>query len=443
MKKTISIIALLFGLSFLTSCESTVTMDGSADARVDAVIKGYISELAAAENGWIFDVMTSEGNYRFYMEFTDDNMVTMYTDNLYYPQWNGVPKTSTYNIRSLQRPTLSFDTYSYLAVINDPDDGISHGSGNMGLQTDFEFEVETFTDGVFSLTGRVNRVAATLRQATAEESASVKSGGLMDVLTNAQRYRSGEYCYFMVGDTKVSLILNARSIDISYVDAEGNVIQSSGYTLTDLEGNISLLEPIEVAGETLTGFAWDASASAFEAEVAGTPQTVDAQADPVIPLHYMLGPNKTYTVLASMLDMYPSYSASENEFAYLFVQAYTSIAQRYRLQLQELDLEFYMTDGGAPRMMMVYDCSGYQGWVTYSLSFNETEDQFTVTGMSFDDDAYGNGALFASAYTALPLFWSGKTFKIDWSPVTYGSYSMGQVVLVDGDAPAAFHGALF
>ena len=94
-------------------------------------------------------------------------------------------------------------------------------------------------------------------------------------------------------------------------------------------------------------------------------------------------------------------------------------------------------------MMMVYYCSGYQGWVTYSLSFNEAEDQFTVTGMSFDDDAYGNGALFASAYTALPLFWSGKTFKIDWSPVTYGSYSMGQVVLVDGDAPAAFHGALF
>lgn len=442
MKKTISIIALLFGLSFLTSCESTVTMDGSVDARVDAVIKGYIETLADAESGWIFDVMTSEGNYRFYMEFTDDNMVTMYTDNLYYPQWNGVPKTSTYNIRSLQRPTLSFDTYSYLAVINDPDNDISHGSGNMGLQTDFEFEVETFTDGVFSLTGRVNRVAATLRPATAEESASAKSGGLMDVLTNAQQYRSGEYCYFMVGDTKVSLILNARSIDISYLDSEENVIQTSVYTRTDLEGNISLLEPIEIAGETLTGFVWNASASAFEAEVAGAPQTVEAQADPVIPLHYMLGPNKTYTVLASMLDMYPSYSASENEFAYLFAQAYTAIAQGSRYQLQELDLEFYMTDGGAPRMMMVYYCSGYQGWVTYSLTFNETEDQFTVTGMSFEDDAYGNGAYFASFYTALPLFWMNKTFKIDWSKMVYGSYSMGQVVLVDGQTPAAFHGAL-
>lgn len=169
MKKLSSILLSLCAVVFLAGCEEKViTMDGSADARVDAMIKSYIDELASAEHGWIADVMTDEGYYRFYMTFTDDNKVTMYTDNINYPSLNGVPKTSTFNIRSLQRPTLSFDTYSYLTIINDPDNNISGGSGNMGLGTDFEFEIDSYADGVFSLTGRVNRVDASLRKATAE-----------------------------------------------------------------------------------------------------------------------------------------------------------------------------------------------------------------------------------------------------------------------------------
>lgn len=444
MKKYISILLLLC-LSLFTACEETVTMDGSVGARVDAVMKGYVKTLAEAPNGWIAEVPTSEGIYRFHMTFTEDNMVTMYTDNLYHPSLNGVPKRSTYNIRSLQRPTLSFDTYSYLAIINDPNNGISGGSGNMGLVTDFEFEVDHLSDdGVFYLTGRINRVAATLRPATAAEETAVKEGGMMNVLINAINYKAGEYCYFLLGDKQISVGLNSRSVNISYVNADNDVVQNEAYTRTQLDGNIELLEPFSFEGEVLSGFSWDPEADTFSAVLAGGSPVVGSQAEPIIPLHNMLGPGKNYTVLASLSAMYASIDPTVNYFGYLYDQANNAMLENLGMELNEVDLEFYLTEGGSPRMKMMLLVGRYQGWVTYYLEFNEDESQFTVTDATFEDDTHNNGALFyEKGASVLANFWIGKTFKIEWSSVVFGSYSMGQIVLVGGDAPAEFIGALF
>lgn len=162
MKKIISILSVAF-LAFSTGCEETATLDGGVDQRITAVINKYMETLSGAENGWFTDVMTNKGNYRFYMDFTADNYVTMYTDNLAYKdEYYTKSERSTYNIRSLERPVLSFDTYTLIHLINDPDDGISGGTDNKGLETDFEFEIDSLgKDGIFYMTGRINRVVAT------------------------------------------------------------------------------------------------------------------------------------------------------------------------------------------------------------------------------------------------------------------------------------------
>ena len=103
------------------------TTMGDVDQRLDEAISSYYGELSAAENGWIANIPTSKGIYRFWMDFTDDNRVTMYTDNLMYPDFRTTPDESSYRIQGLQRPTLIFDTYSYLAIINDPNSDISGG----------------------------------------------------------------------------------------------------------------------------------------------------------------------------------------------------------------------------------------------------------------------------------------------------------------------------
>lgn len=439
MKKRISILLLLC-TTFFSGCEQTVTMDGSVGARVDAVIKSYIQELSGAENGWIAEVMTSEGYYRFYMDFTDKNEVTMYTDNTYYPELKSLAKTSTYNIRSLQRPTLSFDTYSYLTIINDPDNNISHGSGNQGLKTDFEFEIVDYTNGVFNMTGRINRVEATLRKATAAEAESVKVGGLMNVLLNTSGYKPKQFCYFMLGETKIGITFNARSASMSYITPDDVVMEASSYTHTELSNDLKLAEPFKVDGKTITGFTW--TAPNFNVVVDGTPTMVEAQMEPVIRLHKMLGPNLRYTQVASLLAMYPSTLQSENSFGYHYQQAANTF-KRYSMALTQLDLDFFLTEAGEPRMTMKYTVSGYRAWATYYLEYNEEKDQFTVTKATLENDAFGNGPDFTGVYLPLYEFWVKKTFRVDWSLTAFGPYSMAKVELVGGTTPAVFYGALF
>ena len=119
MRKYISILILLASAAVHTACnESTVTMDDSVDVRVDSAMKGYQAQLAGAEFGWFADIETSKGFYRFWMDFADNNMVTMFTDNLDYPELNGIPRTSTYMFHAYQRPVLTFDTYNYLSLIH-------------------------------------------------------------------------------------------------------------------------------------------------------------------------------------------------------------------------------------------------------------------------------------------------------------------------------------
>lgn len=149
MKRIIYLlIPVLIALTVL-SCKRDYDDDymGSVDERLNATLTAYQNELTSAEHGWMANISTSEGIYRFWMKFyvnngevmndLKGNRVTMITDNMNY-DYSGVnggtavPGTSSFRLKALQRPTLIFDTYSYLAVLCDPDDSVSHGRAIRG-----------------------------------------------------------------------------------------------------------------------------------------------------------------------------------------------------------------------------------------------------------------------------------------------------------------------
>lgn len=227
MRKYISILILLASAAVHTACnESTVTMDDSVDVRVDSAMKGYQAQLAGAEFGWFADIETSKGFYRFWMDFADNNMVTMFTDNLDYPELNGIPRTSTYMFHAYQRPVLTFDTYNYLHIISDPNDAISGGTGNLGLKTDFEFEIDEVTDDVFTMTGRINRIKATLTRATEAEMQAVKQGQLQEALRNAPSYKQNLFCYMDVNGLTVDVKLSTRTVMVPLQSRERHADRS-------------------------------------------------------------------------------------------------------------------------------------------------------------------------------------------------------------------------
>ena len=306
MKLFNNIFLILFAAFLYTSCEKEVIvdMDNSAGMKVQQTIDHYTKELTEASYGWIVDVKTNEGYYQFLMHFTDDNFVKMYTDNLNYPDLNGKPKESTYNFRSLQRITLSFDTYSYLAIINDPDNSISGGTNNQGLVTDFDFEIDNYTNGIFTMTGRINRVPAKMRRATVAEKVAVENGGLMNSLRNLLSYKPDRYTYFSANGADVSVIFSGRMMDIAYFDREGTLVETTADLNIRPTFDIELPEYFNINGADLTGFRWDAAKGEFSAVVESRRYELETGDRSVIPFYKLFGLNRTDTYMTTSIDIF-------------------------------------------------------------------------------------------------------------------------------------------
>ncbi len=444
MKKIISILSFA-GLSLFAGCETIVTLDNGVDARLDAVMKEYIATLASEENGWMASVETSEGYYRYYMSFTDDNMVTMYTDNTYYPKLNGVPKTSTYNVRALQRPVIAFDTYNYIHIPNDPNDGISGGSDNMGLETDFEFEVDSLgQDGVFYLTGRVNRVHATFRPATAEEFTKVKEGALLEVLDHAAASTGPEYYHLMIGSLEVDTHFSPRGVTILYKNEAGTPVLISANTITELNYDVMLAEPVEIAGKKLTGFVWDESTKTFDAVVDEEKTDLILSPETAVSVLDMLGAGE-YSTLVSIKAMYEGQEGNALAAAYLSDDA--NLVRGLEVSeyegLMQAVVSFTTKKEPNDRMLMkIVFGGGYQAVFTFYLTWDATDStKFTVGQMTLENDPYGNADfLQRNGLIQFPSYFRGKTFQLKWSKMAFGSYLMGQIEQVGGTG--IYYGAL-
>jgi hypothetical protein len=253
MKKYIAVF--IIGLMALAGCEREVIsgLDGSVDNRLNDLIDGYVKDLKDAEYGWMASVYTEEGYYQFWMKFEDNNVVRMYTDNLKYEnQYKTVEQSSTYTFKALQRPTLVFDTYSYLSIINDPDTSISGaGSYNEGLITDFEFEVvEHSSPDKFIFMGRFNKVNVVFRRANAAELEGVKAGRLMDKLRSTYLDMDGKFVYCESGMNRVIAKLSGQRTTYMfwYNDAgEGSGATVDGSYSVSVDGTNDITFPMPVA----------------------------------------------------------------------------------------------------------------------------------------------------------------------------------------------------
>lgn len=435
MRKIYSILLLTIAI-LISSCskEEIINTDNSKLVQVDKLITSYIKKLSSAPNGWIAEIETKLGYYQFHMDFDDKNWVVMYTDNQNYIEYNGVAQKSTYNFRALQRPTLSFDTYSYLSIINDPSDIISGGSGNQGLETDFEFEVEKVEGNVFFLRGRVNRVTAKLRMATSYEKRVVADGQMMNTMTNLINYKIGEFTYFTLADgTDVSVNFYNRNSEIVYRTKQQKTISTNYLTLARMNYDVDFVNHAEINGSELKRFVW--KDGKYHAQVGANRFEVKGSPDPIFELHEILGKDLQYTELYSLLDMY---SGSSNPFSRLFVDLQTeswkaeSVITRFDTDGKML-LDIILNLGGQI-VLITY---------TYKINFNEDGSVFTIgNDFSTEHDLSGLAEELDSIYgsDSLMRYWLGKSFGISWSDNSYDNRKIGEIREVNGNQNAVFYG---
>ena len=391
MRKYISILILLASAAVHTACnESTVTMDDSVDVRVDSAMKGYQAQLAGAEFGWFADIETSKGFYRFWMDFADNNMVTMFTDNLDYPELNGIPRTSTYMFHAYQRPVLTFDTYNYLHIISDPNDAISGGTGNLGLKTDFEFEIDEVTDDVFTMTGRINRIKATLTRATEAEMQAVKQGQLQG---------GAAQCALLQAEP---LLLHGRQRTDRRRETQhphGHVpLQSRGTSRRSKRSRRIRTSSRKTSYSTLR---YDQRRGDQRAELPCRhgqfhhrqrhPILIQAKSKANIGMEACFGVEKYYTILRVEDGMFPSTNESENYLGYLMHNIFQMklLLTSGIASFSHINLYFGLDTEGNSQLTVapVIGGIGQEVRYTYQITFNQAEDSFTIDGSTLSMDS--------------------------------------------------------
>lgn len=275
----------------------------SPDERINAAIASYQSKLTTADNGWKALITVNGGNgatFSFYFKFSDQNRVKMFSD---FDSTSAVTiQESSYRLKAEQQPTLIFDTYSYVHVLADPNEGnvvvqanINGGPVGKGLLSDFEFIFDNakIKADTIELLGKVNNSKLVLVKATKAEGDAYNGGQLgagfsiNKILTYFKRLTIGSQLI----DVSVNTV--TRTFTFTWLDANGNAQTfSTTYYLT--VGGIVLTNPLVIGTlsvKSFTNISWDPTAQTVNFTANSTPATIKGV---VVPLKVDVGAPKRW-----------------------------------------------------------------------------------------------------------------------------------------------------
>ena len=287
-KKYLSYLLLMIVAGFWSCKSEDSVFEQTADERINESLAAYQKELAEAPYGWKGIIYPGTGGvFSFYFKFNEQNRVVMYSD--FAAESAVTPKESSYRLKSIETPSLIFDTYSYLHVLADPDGNINGGVTGDGLKSDFEFSFakDTLDDGVINLTGVKNQSRLILTKATQEESVAYAGGGVGKSLlfNNIAKYLT----YFKritIGAVQYEVTFNTtgRTIKLNWLD--GTTLKTFTTEYYYGPSGIVFITPLVNGSQTITGFTdltWNATNLSVGLTAAGVKTTVVAAAKPLQP----------------------------------------------------------------------------------------------------------------------------------------------------------------
>lgn len=253
-------LAVLFTLSVSCRNEYEPVFDESANERVKDQIDEYRRALVSAPEGWKAYIYTgSGGGYMFYFEFMNNGTVTMVSD--YTDSTSEYVLDGTYALRALQRPSLVFDTYSYIHFLSDPDGTVNNGPLGEGLNSDFEFAIERITDDSVILEGLKENTPMTFVKASASERQAYLNGKIKTSRNNAAVYFAvNQHPYIEIDGkvTPVGISDDTKVFTAFYLD-ESLSLRKLNIPFTYSENGIQLRHTISIPGLSFGQISYDES----------------------------------------------------------------------------------------------------------------------------------------------------------------------------------------
>ena len=225
----------------------------SSSLRLQKLIRAYKDTLAASENGWIMQYYPtpdkSYGGFNYWLKFDNDQTVSVYTNLTI---GDGTVKTSLYDIISERGPLLTFNSYNdILHYFTTPSSKLYQG-----YQSDYEFVIEGYKDGVFTLKGKIYGNTMYLVRLGDKKPGTY----LSDVYKGSTMLVNGDFnCTTEEGTAMY--FESSGIVSFRYVEGEDTVVVSKPFALTD-EG-IDLNTAVEFKGHSLRRFRLDYSNGSY------------------------------------------------------------------------------------------------------------------------------------------------------------------------------------
>ncbi len=243
-------------MGFVASCKKdSEPIFEDPDSRLAAELNANQAKLLDAPNGWKATIYPKGGKgFFYYFKFKADGSVTMLSD--FNSTTAQIAEEGTYRLKALQRPTLIFDTYSYIHLPADPNGEISGGPNGAALISDFEFAFVRSTKDSLVLEGIFNKNEFKMVKLTAPEEQQILSGQISSFIAETTPLITSKILYMMLDGNQVPISLSATTKVFSIAGQASSVFY---YGVNVLE----LGEPIKFSTYSFDKVYWNNTAKYF------------------------------------------------------------------------------------------------------------------------------------------------------------------------------------
>ena len=432
MKKYI-LLYVLFAAVLLPACtkKTDLLFSEPVDVRLEKALQAYHSALMQAP-GWKLFVypkgLQSQGievgGLTYYVSFADSNRVKMVSD--FVIDMASTPKESGYRIKASQRPSLIFDTYSYIHVAADPDPNVSFSptqAGGYGWGTDFDFSFTKAEPGdTLFLEGNYNNSDAYLIPATQEEMDAAFNGQLAHILQVTSDYSSNNPFLFFPSaeNAKIGVSFNLFLYRINFTYLSGDALATISAPFSHTTYGLHFKNPVTIGGYTFQDLYYDEATDEYYIDAGGKIYITNSDA-PLFPFQNVIG--KSITTISVPTTPLPGQSA---EFADVYAQIKDNLINSpYELTLSNMDFVF---DDESKLMALMVNVQqnglNFVAQYVYSYTLNDANiATFNLIGEN------GNASLVEGEMSPLLNYLNNDVFKLDY--YTGATPVLGQFISQD------------
>lgn len=267
--------------------------------RIKAQMDTLNNLLVNTPNGWVGTMSTGlGGGFGFYMTFDNNEYVNMYADLT-----DGAASTvkrSRYRVRQDAGAALTFDTYTYISILNNPEASAFGGTQREGFRSDIDFIYDRSNGDTLVMIGKRYRQVFTLVKATADQKARYEAGSYLTAINAFKQYFvSNPNSYFEIGTQKISVEANSatsmasgKRLTLTTI-TDNKVVtatQKFAYTIDNMQIVAGGLKFNDIL---FTKLAWKNSTTLAIYDNTGKEYILNNNPTPLLPLHMLWGSKYT------------------------------------------------------------------------------------------------------------------------------------------------------